>query len=122
VIWDDVDDKGKKVWYRTPLGPGRKTPDELDIDGVTSFTFGGKITNLNSKGEPVTPTEDWWWLDRGAEVEIKDGNGMQTIVKTSLTGSIRIFPDVVVSGDDTDAHPGWGVVWVPFDPTWGDAL
>ena len=110
ILWDDGD-----KWFGKPLAAGRRSPKGLDVDGVCPYYDGMKIAELDKKGKVVHAVNDWWWLNRGAEVVIKDGYGMQTIEVTSLIGKLSVVKDTDVSG--------WGVFWeIDVDASWGIQL
>jgi hypothetical protein len=112
VLWDEGDGDTKK-WFAQPLAPGRRSPKSLDIDGVSAYEEGMRIANLKG-GKPDRAITDWWWLNKGAEVNIKDGFTLQIIEKTSLIGSLTVTMDSEVAG--------WAPSWLGMDASWGIQL
>lgn len=77
-LWDD-EENGKKVWKGKGLGPGRRSPTWLDVDGVIALDTGVKISGIL----------EWWWLSRGAEVKIQDLSSGLYIQQTSTIGGLK---------------------------------
>ena len=103
-LWDD-EENGEKVWYGKALGPKRRSPNWLDIDGVIALDNGVTINN----------SLEWWWLDNGAEAKIlNDASGLKLEI-TSKIGSTR----KVSRAEVDDWHPK---ISRTQDTGWGNAL
>ncbi|HEY1380525.1 MAG TPA: hypothetical protein VGF55_27235 [Gemmataceae bacterium] len=114
VIWDEGEDDAHKKWFAKPLAAGRRSPKGLDIDGVCAYLEGMRIASLTWRGAVDKAISDWWWLVRGAEVTIKDGFAMQTIVQTSTLGTLKVVADSEVCG--------WVPSWLDLELEWGTKL
>jgi hypothetical protein len=103
-LWDG-EENGVKVWKGKALGPGRRSPFFLDVDGVKAADAGVSIGGW----------QEWWWLNRGAEASIKTDGGSLTIKDLTLTGNLSKVTTAEVDG--------WGPsIDLSRDVSWGDKL
>ena len=79
-LWDQGKDaEGKKIWKGKALAPGRRSPFSLDVDGMTAL----------EATVPITGWQAWWWLDRGAEVDLTNSDGSMKATVSSTVGSLH---------------------------------
>ena len=101
-LWDtSTITGGDKKWHGKALAPGRRSPNWLDVDGVTAL----------ERTVAISGWQEWWWLDGGAEADIQTNGSALNISKTSRTGGLRQVTTAQVDTFGANIDTGQDVNW-----------